>query len=41
MPTTAIDVADYNATSMPLIVYDGVRIPFDDGTFDVVIMRGR
>lgn len=39
MPTTAIDVADYNATSMPLIVYDGVRIPFDDGTFDVVIMN--
>jgi ubiquinone/menaquinone biosynthesis C-methylase UbiE len=39
MPTTAIDVADYNATDLPLTVYDGIHIPFADGSFDVVIVN--
>jgi SAM-dependent methyltransferase len=33
---TAADVVDKNRTDVPLVVYDGARLPFDDDSFDVV-----
>jgi ubiquinone/menaquinone biosynthesis C-methylase UbiE len=39
MQTTAIDVTDHNATGLPLTIYDGVHIPFENDAFDVVIVN--
>lgn len=33
---TATDVVDKNTTDVPLVVYDGARMPFDDASFEVV-----
>ncbi len=33
---TAVDVVDRNCTDVPLVVYDGRRMPMDDGAFDTV-----
>jgi ubiquinone/menaquinone biosynthesis C-methylase UbiE len=33
-----VDVLDCNETDLPLTVYDGKKIPFDDKTFDVVTL---
>ncbi|MBI2578449.1 MAG: class I SAM-dependent methyltransferase [Candidatus Aenigmarchaeota archaeon] len=35
---TCIDVDDLNETSLPLIVYDGKKIPFGGGRFDTVLL---
>jgi len=35
---TPVDVADYNKTSLPLTRFDGRRLPFDDDSFDVVLL---
>lgn len=32
---TAVDVVDHNLTSLPLMLYDGKRLPFNDDEFDV------
>lgn len=36
---TAADVVDKNATDVPLVVYDGVRIPLPDASVDVVTIQ--
>jgi ubiquinone/menaquinone biosynthesis C-methylase UbiE len=33
-----VDVEDYNKTTLPLTLFDGKRVPFDDGSFDVVLL---
>ena len=33
-----IDVEDFNETDLPLKLFDGKRLPFDDNTFDVVLL---
>ncbi len=33
---TAVDVVDRNRTDVPLVVYDGTRMPLGDGEFDTV-----
>lgn len=35
---TLADVRDMNRTDLPLIVYDGARLPFEDDTFDAVLL---
>lgn len=35
---TAIDVVDHNITNMPLKLYDGERLPYADGAFDVALL---
>lgn len=35
---TCLDVVDYNATNLPLILYDGKKIPFKDKSFGVIII---
>lgn len=32
------DVADFNRTPLPLVVYDGRRLPFEDDAFDVTLL---
>ena len=34
----SLDVEDYNKTELPLTLFDGKRIPFADGSFDVVLL---
>jgi len=34
----AIDVVDHNITPMPLALYDGKRLPYADGEFDVALL---
>src|SRR4051794_30760003 len=38
LDVTAIDVVDYNATDLPLKLYDGTRLPFEDNQFDIAIL---
>jgi ubiquinone/menaquinone biosynthesis C-methylase UbiE len=33
-----VDVVDYNETELPLRVYDGVHLPFDDCAFDYALL---
>ncbi len=33
-----VDVVDYNETELPLRVYDGVHLPFEDCTFDYALL---
>ncbi len=33
-----VDVVDYNETELPLQVYDGVHLPFDDCVFDYALL---
>lgn len=35
---TCVDVIDKNKTNINLVVYDGVKIPFNDNTFDSVLL---
>lgn len=35
---TLLDVVDYNQTELPLHLYDGRRIPFADGAFDLALL---
>lgn len=35
---TLIDVADYNQTSLPLVIYDGKKIPFAKNSFDAALL---
>lgn len=35
---TAVDVEDFNATDLPLMLFDGERLPFPDDAFDVVLL---
>jgi len=35
-----IDVIDYNRSPVPLVLYDGRTIPFDDNEFDVALVNG-
>lgn len=32
------DVVDFNQTDLPLVLYDGHRLPFDDGAFDTTLL---
>jgi SAM-dependent methyltransferase len=34
----SLDVDDYNETDLPLLLYDGLHIPFPDESFDVVLL---
>ena len=34
----AVDVEDFNVTSIPLTIFDGTTLPFDDDSFDVVLL---
>src|SRR5262249_20928989 len=34
----SVDVDDYNRTSLPLDLYDGQRLPYDDDSFDVILL---
>ncbi len=34
----SLDVEDYNETELPLLLYDGLHIPFPDNSFDVVLL---
>jgi SAM-dependent methyltransferase len=34
----SLDVDDYNETDLPLLLYDGLHIPFPDDSFDVVLL---
>jgi SAM-dependent methyltransferase len=38
LSTTPVDISDYNATHLPLRLYDGKKLPFPDGSFDVVML---
>jgi len=31
---TLVDVVDYNQSGLPLLTYDGLHLPFPDGSFD-------
>ncbi len=33
-----VDVVDHNRTSLPLTLYDGIRLPYDDNSFDVCLL---
>jgi ubiquinone/menaquinone biosynthesis C-methylase UbiE len=33
-----VDVEDFNETNLPLTLFDGKRLPFDDNSFDVVLL---
>jgi ubiquinone/menaquinone biosynthesis C-methylase UbiE len=33
-----VDVEDFNETDLPLTLFDGKRLPFDDDSFDVVLL---
>lgn len=33
-----LDVADFNRTDLPLVLYDGTAIPFPDGSFDTTLL---
>lgn len=35
---TLLDVVDYNASALPLRVYDGKRVPFPDEAFDLTLL---
>jgi len=35
---TLTDISDYNVTNLPLIIYDGHRLPFQDKSFDTTII---
>jgi ubiquinone/menaquinone biosynthesis C-methylase UbiE len=35
---TPVDVEDFNQTDLKLIMFDGERLPFADGTFDAVLL---
>jgi len=35
---TLIDVLDWNLSKLPLFLYDGIRIPFENKQFDVVLL---
>jgi SAM-dependent methyltransferase len=35
---TPIDVVDHNVTDVPLMLYDGMTLPFDDKSFDVSLL---
>lgn len=35
---TLLDVVDYNASKLPMRVYDGKSLPFEDNTFDVAML---
>jgi ubiquinone/menaquinone biosynthesis C-methylase UbiE len=39
IPTTPVDISDYNATDLPLRLYDGKRLPFGNASFDVVMLN--
>jgi SAM-dependent methyltransferase len=34
----AVDVEDFNTTDLPVILFDGKRLPFADHSFDVVLL---
>jgi ubiquinone/menaquinone biosynthesis C-methylase UbiE len=34
----SLDVDDYNETNLPLLLYNGLQIPFPDDSFDVVLL---
>jgi SAM-dependent methyltransferase len=36
--TCAVDIGPYRRTSAPYLIYDGVRLPFRDATFDTTLM---
>lgn len=38
LAVTAIDVVDHNVTDVPLLLYDGRTLPFDDKAFDVSLL---
>ncbi|MBL8829925.1 MAG: class I SAM-dependent methyltransferase [Planctomycetaceae bacterium] len=35
---TPVDVEDFNTTSLPLTMFDGTRLPFEDNSFDVSLV---
>lgn len=35
---TCLDVHNYSSVNLPVVLFDGVHIPFDDNVFDVVIL---
>lgn len=35
---TLCDVADFNRTNLPLVIYNGVNFPFQDKEFDVILL---
>ena len=35
---TPVDVEDFNTTALPLVMFDGTRLPFDDQSFDVALI---
>jgi len=35
---TSLDVADFNETDHPVLLYDGLHIPFADDSFDIVLL---
>ncbi|MDP2734932.1 MAG: methyltransferase domain-containing protein [bacterium] len=35
---TLLDVADFNRTDLPLVLYDGATIPFPDSSFDATLL---
>jgi ubiquinone/menaquinone biosynthesis C-methylase UbiE len=35
---TLVDVADFNKTKLPLVVYDGTQLPFFDNSFDACLL---
>jgi len=35
---TLLDVKDFNHSSLPVTIYDGEKIPFEDNTFDVSLL---
>ncbi|MBD3344400.1 MAG: methyltransferase domain-containing protein [Chitinivibrionales bacterium] len=38
LQVTAVDTVDTNLSSMPVILYDGNRIPFPENTFDATVV---
>lgn len=35
---TCIDIVDYNQSSLPLLLYDGENLPFEENTFDIALL---
>ncbi|HSH55484.1 MAG TPA: class I SAM-dependent methyltransferase [Candidatus Limnocylindrales bacterium] len=33
-----VDVVDHNSTSLPLTLYDGIQLPFEDNSFDICLL---